>query len=231
MRFATFAQAIANTAPIVPISTQSVLAMLPTIVSLSDTNAGATRQFATASRWAPPGAAGQASSQIGSMRAASACASASVTPGLSRPMPCKLPKPARTTRLRSSLDRQYHLGLGRHVEEAESGGHYADDFRGTRIDRHAAADDARIAAEFPLPIRVGQDHGSAGLENGAGRLRRMVGLGEPPAEHRLNTERLEHAARHDANPRLLGSPIPVTVCSAVCEDVRGARRSGSRRDR
>ena len=51
MRFATFAQAITNTAPIVPISTQSVLAMLPTIVSLSGTNAGATRQFATASRW------------------------------------------------------------------------------------------------------------------------------------------------------------------------------------
>ena len=87
MRFATFAQAIANTAPIVPISTQSVLAMLPTIVSLSGTNAGATRQFATASRCAPPGGAGQASSQIGSMRAASVCASASVTPGLSRPMP------------------------------------------------------------------------------------------------------------------------------------------------
>ena len=102
------------------------------------------------------------------------------------------------------LDWQYHLGLGRHVEEAESGGHYADDFRGTRIDRHAPADDARIAAEFPLPIRMGQDHGTAGLENGAGRLRRMVGLGEPTAEHRLNTERLEHAVRHEANPRLLG---------------------------
>src|SRR6185503_21179534 len=102
------------------------------------------------------------------------------------------------------LHRQYQLGLGRHVQEAESGGHYADDFRGTRIDRHAAADDARIAAEFSLPIRVGQDHGAAELKNGAGPLRRMVGLGEPPAEHRLNTERLKHAAQHDANPRLLG---------------------------
>jgi hypothetical protein len=73
------------------------------------------------------------------------------------------------------LHRQYQLGLGRHVEEAESGGHYADDFRGTRIDRHAPADDARIAAEFPLPIRVGQDHGIAELDNGARRLRRMIG--------------------------------------------------------
>jgi hypothetical protein len=46
----------------------------------------------------------------------------------------------------------------------------------------------------------------------------MVSLGEPTAEHRLNTERLEHAVGHGAQPRLLGVADPGYGHSAVCEE-------------
>ena len=83
------AQAISSTAPIAPMSTHNVLATPPTKSSFKGRTSGVIRQFAIAS-FVDPGPVGHASSQIGNMRSTSACASAGVTPGLSRASMLKL---------------------------------------------------------------------------------------------------------------------------------------------
>jgi hypothetical protein len=67
------AHAIDRTAPIAPMSTQSVVAMLPTRSSFNGRTFGAIRRSVAVAR-----------DQIASMRATSALATASVTPGLKR---------------------------------------------------------------------------------------------------------------------------------------------------
>ena len=73
----------------------------PTTSSFSGCTTGVIRQFSNSCRPAMLGGIGQALSQIGSIRAMSALASATVTPGLSRARPSK-PKLSRVRRLRSS---------------------------------------------------------------------------------------------------------------------------------
>ncbi len=80
------AHATSSTAPTVPMSTHSMPATPPTTSSFNGLHRGRDPPTDHLLR-GNPGRAGHASSQIGSSRARSAFASASVTPGLSRAMP------------------------------------------------------------------------------------------------------------------------------------------------
>jgi hypothetical protein len=96
---ATLAHAINNTMPIVPIRTHSISPTPPTTSSFDGWSAGVIRQLSIACRPKVPGGIGHAFSQIGSIRAMSAFASATVAPDLRRARPRRL-KPSRATLLR-----------------------------------------------------------------------------------------------------------------------------------
>ena len=98
-RFATFAQAMRSTIPIVPINTHNTFCTSPTRSSLSEQMLGV-RRASSNILMLPPGNGGKRVSEIGIMRATSALAWAIVVPDFNRAMPVKLNCP-RNTLLRS----------------------------------------------------------------------------------------------------------------------------------
>src|SRR5262249_57596329 len=88
------------------------------------------------------------------------------------------------------------------IREVEARREDADDLVRLAIEREEASDDQRVAAEFPLPVPVGQ-------HDALGALWRVVFRGEAAAERRLDPEDREnpvaHLAPHDPLPP---SPAP-----------------------
>ena len=83
------------------------------------------------------------------------------------------------------------------VGKPERLGEHADHLDPLVVQREHAPDDARIAAERPLPDVVGENR-DAGLADGG------VGGPEPPAEGRRHAEQVEEVRRHLRTPQIPG---------------------------
>ena len=94
-----------------------------------------------------------------------------LTPGFSRPSRCTLRTPS-TTSPRSNADRQIDVGAAPH----EALRHHADDRADCVVEPELAAEDARIAAELPLPEPVAQHDDRLGA-SAAHRRRSACGRG------------------------------------------------------
>ena len=113
--------------------------------------------------------------------------------------------------LRSQRDR--HLDVAHREEEVAR--RDADDRERLAVQRQAAADDRRIAAEAPLPETVGQ-HDDLLVAGGVVRAR------EQAAGRRPGAERLEEVARHAQPGHALRRPVAGEVRVPVAE--AGQRR-------
>ena len=92
-------------------------------------------------------------------------------------------------------ERQNQLRVA--VEEAESGGQYADDLARFAIDDDRLAEHTLIAAELPLPVRVAQHHP-------LGCLGRIVVTGEMAAKNRVDVEEAQRPVRDEQDLHPLG---------------------------
>jgi hypothetical protein len=153
-RFATLAQAINNTMPTVPISTQSVPPISPTRTSWSGRRLGAMRASVYCARL-KLGLMGNFVGAISSIRPRSALACASVTPGLSLAMPWQQKLNRRTS---ARLNRKGSSAENPAIQELKRRRQHADHRMRIAIQHDAAAKGRRIPAEARLPIAVRDHH-------------------------------------------------------------------------
>ncbi len=96
--------------------------------------------------------------------------------------------------------------------------HHADDFGGLRVEQEFPPDDRRIALIPVHPDVVAEHHDVRGA-------RRVVALGERPAENRLLSEHLEQV------PRDIGSAEALRLARAIRDREAAAADAGHRRKR
>ena len=191
----------------------------PTTSSFNGCTAGVIRQFSNTCRPAMLGDIGQALSQIGSIRAMSALASATVTPGLSRARLEKL-KPSRVRRLRSNAISEITSAAGSMSRNRNPSGMTPITCGRVGVGDQSSSDHRAVAAEPPLPVGVRQDH----HRSNPGPAGCGVGLCEEPAQLRLNAQRLQDVVGHKQRARLLrlanagDRPPTVAVQADVLED-------------
>ena len=144
------------------------------------------------------------------------------------------PLTARSLAEPGRLERQPRLQIVRDVRvrrhhRAETGRHDADDGPLPVADADRAADDRGIAAEAPLPQRMGENHRRCGA---------FVGRRERAAVRGAGAEHVEEVSRDETDPKLLGilardhrgvRPDPADTCErrralAQVVQLRGGER-------
>ena len=97
--------------------------------------------------------------------------------------------------LRSRRVRDHQRNVA--VQEVEGVGQHADDLARLAVDRERPADRRAVAAELRAPV-AGRQH------DRFGRGRRVVGLREHAAQHRLRAEHRQDGVRHEERSHFFG---------------------------